>query len=117
MGREALGLFRSLNDGWWTARCLHLLTSLAVERGDCLRAARLLGAAEQLLDSAGARFVPTDAAESSQLADTMRGQLGSGPFEAARAEGRAAALEQIVRYALDTAADRLPPPESTPPDR
>ena len=50
-GREALGLLRELNDGWWTARCLNVLIVLAVELGDPLRASRLLGAAPSTCSS------------------------------------------------------------------
>jgi tetratricopeptide (TPR) repeat protein len=115
--QEALGLFRSLNDGWWTARCLHLLTIMAVKRGDHPRAARLHGGAEHLLQIADARFIPTDAAESVQMAEGLRAHLGEAGFEAAHAEGRSATLEQLARYAMDTTADLLGPAPSSPPRR
>ena len=76
-------------------------------RGDHLRAARLLAAAEHLLHLSGARLVPTDEARSERMSATLRAQLGEGPFQAARAEGRDATLDEIVRYAMDTTAEHL----------
>jgi non-specific serine/threonine protein kinase len=112
--QEALGLFRVFNDGWWTARCLNLLTVMAAERGDHLRAARLLGAAEHLLDQSGARLVPTDEARSARMCAMLGTQLGEEQFDAARAEGRRAPVEQIVQYAMDTAAVQLGPVTAGP---
>lgn len=113
--QEALGLFRAFNDGWWTARCLNLLTVMAAERGDHLRAARLLGAAEHLLHLSGARLVPTDEARSARMSAMLGAQLGEERFEAARAEGRTATLEQVIQYAMDTAAEQLELTGATPP--
>jgi hypothetical protein len=107
-GGEALGLFRALNDGWWTARCLNILMVIAFERGDQHRAARLLGGGEHLLHLAGARFNPSDARQKKRATESLRAELGAARFEASFAEGRSASVEQIVSYALDPVAQQLP---------
>jgi len=62
--------------------------------------AKLLGAAEALLESIGAVMDPADGMIYEQGVASARAQLSGEEFEKARAEGRAMSMEQIVDYAL-----------------
>ena len=72
-------------------------------RGNAERSARLLGAAESLLEEAGAyvyNYYKPDRSLYERTAATVRSQLGEEGFEEARAEGRAMDFERAVAYAL-----------------
>jgi tetratricopeptide (TPR) repeat protein len=79
---------------------------LAVRQGQVTRAARLLGAAERLIEP---RSAPLASLPNSweRLVEEIRAQLDAATFAAAWAEGQAMTLEQAIAYALedDTTAD------------
>jgi tetratricopeptide (TPR) repeat protein len=109
-GRQAAAFFeasliryRELKDKNGIAFCLAGLAGLAGAEGQMERAARLLGAAEALLEATGARLIAADRAEYDHNVAIVRAQLDEAAFAAARAEGRAMATddwEQAVAYAL-----------------
>jgi len=100
---ESLIRYRELKDKNGIAFCLAGLAGLAGAEGQPERAARLLGAAEALLEATGARLIAADRAEYDHNVTAVRAQLDEAAFAAARAEGRAMATddwEQAVAYAL-----------------
>jgi predicted ATPase len=100
---ESLIRYRELKDKNGIAFCLAGLAGLAGAEGQPERAARLLGAAEALLEATGARLIAADRAEYDHNVAVVRAQLDEAAFAAARAEGRAMATddwEQAVAYAL-----------------
>jgi hypothetical protein len=75
---------------------------VAEAHGDPARAARLLGAAEVLLESAGVpRYAMVDQDLHRRVADTTRGRLGDRAWEEAREEGRAMSFEEAVSFVFD----------------
>ena len=72
-------------------------------RGEPERAARLLGAADEVFESAGMSFHPynTSAYFHERYLTLARNQLEEQGWSAAGAEGRAMAFEQAVAYALE----------------
>jgi tetratricopeptide (TPR) repeat protein len=57
---EALTMFRELRDGWWAARCLHFLAHASARTNDYRRVALVMGAADVMLESCGARLNPPE---------------------------------------------------------
>jgi predicted ATPase/transcriptional regulator with XRE-family HTH domain len=72
-------------------------------RGEPERAARLLGAADEVFESAGMSFHPynTSASFHERYLNLARNQLEEQRWSVARAEGRAMSFEQAVAYALE----------------
>jgi non-specific serine/threonine protein kinase len=106
--RQALARYRDLAQGESIAACLSDLARLASARGRAARAARLFGAAARQHEAAEEDVAPPVF----QLRDdhhrreaAARAALGEDAFAAARAAGRAMALEDAVAYALADAAD------------
>lgn len=92
--RESLSLSGEVGflEGAW-----EVLVSLAeVERGDALKAARLLGAATRIGREAG--FISPQSAAADRVAQAAREQLGVDAFDAASEEGAAMTLAEIVEY-------------------
>ena len=99
---EALRITYALGDRAATAYCLQGLARVAQARGDGWRVARLIGAAEALLESVVPprwAFLP-DRGLHERTGCAAREQLGEEAFESARSEGRAMLFHQAVEYAL-----------------
>ena len=79
-------------------------------QGQALRATRLCGTAEVVLEATGAKLGHPDQAEYEQTIAMARGTLSEALFAAAWAEGRAMSVEQAITYALE---DGIPLPEDT----
>lgn len=75
---------------------------LALRRGQPVRAARLLGAAEAQLNAVAGKLFPTDQTEYNLTANALRAQLEEASLHCALAEGRAMNLEQAIDQAMDT---------------
>jgi predicted ATPase/DNA-binding NarL/FixJ family response regulator len=108
---EGLKLSAELGNEADVAHCLEGLASIAASEGRIVRAARLWGAEEALLErmeTAVYTYVPDRSLHQSRVADT-RSQLDEEAFAAAWAEGRAMTSEQAIEYALDHSAT----PETT----
>jgi non-specific serine/threonine protein kinase len=102
--QENIRIGQKLANKWMIAHGLAALAGAAGSSADPARAARLSGAAEQLLASIGAQMDLADRVEyECHLAET-RTQFDEKTFAAARAEGGAMTMEQAVAYALE------PPP-------
>ena len=99
--RRSLVLASELGDTVNAAYCMQALATVEEKRDGPHRTARLLGAAEALLDAVG---VPLYATADSKLhrdtAQVVREELGEEAWLTARGEGREMTFEQAVAYAL-----------------
>ncbi len=97
--RESLNLSRDVGVKRGIALCLAGLAGVAVTEGDALAAARLLGAAEALLESTGHTLNPADRAEYDRHVALVRDRLSSDAMAAAWHEGRLGKLERMIAEA------------------
>ncbi|MEO6458033.1 MAG: LuxR C-terminal-related transcriptional regulator [Chloroflexia bacterium] len=97
-----------------TALGLAAMASFAADQEQPVRAARLFGAAQTLLDARGAAFQPQDQQEIDRHIESARAELDSAAWEAAWAEGQDMQLEQLVQYALEQEDNKPSIPTSTP---
>ena len=119
--REALALYHLAGSRLGAAYCLDALAGVAAERQPA-RAARLYGAAEELLAAAGAPLPNQRRLDHDRGVAEARGRLGEAAFAAEWAAGRALPLDRAIAEALDPAAaapalpepDALPPPDTEP---
>lgn len=85
---------------------LEALAMVASSRGEAKRCARLLGAAEGLLEEVGASiynyYVPDPSLQERAVAEARAG-LGDAAFEEAWERGREMDFDQAVAYALSQA--------------
>lgn len=98
---ESLRLAWTLGGTISSALGLVALASLAANQGQPVRAVRLFGAAQALLDARGATFQPQDQQEIDRQIEAARAQLDSAAWMAAWAEGQDMQLEQLVQFALE----------------
>jgi len=102
--REALAVSHEIRAWMDAAYCVQGLAAAAGERDEQQRAARMLGAADAMLESAGPHFrdMATDDHEPHQHAvSAAREQLGKRAWTAAWEEGRAMTFDQAVAFALE----------------
>lgn len=97
---ESLALHWELQDKEGIAACLARLAGVAEAEGQPERAARLLGAAEALLQASDTHLGAAGQAEYDRIVAAMRAQLNEAAFAAAWAEGRARDLEATVAELL-----------------
>jgi predicted ATPase/DNA-binding CsgD family transcriptional regulator len=111
---EGLKLSAELGNEADVAHCLEGLASIAGAEGRIVRAARLWGAEEALLEKIEAAvytYVPDRSLHRSRVA-AAQALLGEEAWDAAWAEGRTMSLEHTIEYALDHSA----PPETATPE-
>ena len=101
---ESLLLLREVNYRWGIAYCLFELGEAASGLGDPERAARLLGAADSLIETIGARMDPIDRASFEGCVFATRMQMRGDAFRRAWQLGRSRPPEETVEYALEGAA-------------
>ncbi len=103
---ESLGLIREFRGGNKRdiAYCLTELAGLATANGQPERAARLLGAAEALRESASIQLPPILCASYDHDVTAARAAMDEATFTEAWAAGRAMTMEQAITYALDGSA-------------
>ncbi len=107
--RDALVVTFEVADRTNAANCMQGLAAVAGARGEPRRAARLLGAAEVLLESAGVPvYAQVDLDLRQRVADAAREELGDQAWSVAHDEGRAMSFGEAVAYARDGDED-LPP--------
>jgi tetratricopeptide (TPR) repeat protein len=102
--QEALTLAMETGDMPGIASNLLGLTNVFLQLGKTERwrwAARLMGQAETVLGTAEASPGLEDHSQIEAACNALRKKLGEGIFDAARAEGRAMALGQVISYALE----------------
>ncbi len=97
---QSLRLNLAIYDSRAMAACLVALASVARARNQLVRAARLCGAAQEILDSITASLLPADRDEYDRSVDALKAGLSEGDLAAAWAEGRSLSLVQAVDYAL-----------------
>jgi hypothetical protein len=97
---ESLNMFREVGSKQGIIECLGGFAEVADGNDQPERAVRLLGAAQALLGTIGARFETHDRVEFESLVNAARAALNDATFAAAWAEGRAMTLEQAIDYAL-----------------
>ncbi len=98
--RESLILSREIGDRWLSEEGLEGFAAVASATGHYERAARLLGAADQLREILGWHPSPPDQVDYDECTASTRAALGNTAFSAAWAEGRGMTLEQAIEYAL-----------------
>jgi non-specific serine/threonine protein kinase len=110
---QGLRLSAELGNDADVAHCLEGLASMYGAEGKIVRAARMWGAEEALLEKledAVYTYLPDRALHRSQVA-AARSRVDEAAWTAAWTEGRAMSLEQAVEYALEqeSAPDPAPP--------
>jgi len=100
---EGLVLCRDVGDRFVSQGCLEGLARVASARGHYKRAARLLGAVEELHKRLGYHRALGIQASHERHVASMRAALGDTTFAAAWAEGQSMTLQEIIKYALDSA--------------
>jgi predicted ATPase/DNA-binding CsgD family transcriptional regulator len=93
------------------------LACVAGAEGETIRAARLFGAAEALMEAIHYRLVPQERAVLEPYRASVRSRLGEAAWEKAVAEGGATGLDQATAYALskERSSKHLSPTRSQPP--
>ena len=99
--REALLLGRGLGARHQLASTLAQMIGPVAALGRPERAARLLGAAEAVLEALGSSLQPGDQHEIDHYVADLRAGMDTASFEAARQAGRGLSLEEAIRYALE----------------
>ena len=103
--RAALAESRTRRDYWFSARSLRILA--CTSRHDLPRAARLLGAADTMLRTIGARMLLHERAAHEQLMTRLRDSLPAEELEAAIREGATLCYDDACDLALTES--RQPP--------
>lgn len=99
---EGIGLYREFGDRRGIAWCLGILSGTEAAEGRALRAARLRGAMEGLLESVGAPIQESFKHWMGERSlDTMRAALGDSAFHTALAEGRSMPLSRAIQFGLE----------------
>lgn len=99
--REALATAVELRDMWWLVRGLQGMAGAAAAQGQFHRAAQLVGAVDQFRETMGSPLARADQNGYDATVAVTGSRLGDQAFRAARAEGRAMSLEQVVAFALE----------------
>jgi hypothetical protein len=104
MLEEGVTLSEQIGDQANLSYFLEGLAVVAGMEGDAEHSVQLLGAAERLLEEAGAsvyNYYKPDRPLYARTTANVRSRLGEEGFEEAWAEGRTMTFEQAVEYALD----------------
>jgi predicted ATPase/transcriptional regulator with XRE-family HTH domain len=97
---EALELGKNFDGGILPAYCLDGLAGIASARGDGIRAARLLGAADHLFAAMGNDRQVADRQDYDDAVAATKALLGDEAYFAAWAEGHALSLDAAIESAL-----------------
>jgi tetratricopeptide (TPR) repeat protein len=93
---ESLRVFRRLGNKRGIAECLASLAGLNAASGKAQTAARLLGAAETMLESIGGAWWPADRGEINNTRAVLQTSLGETAYLAEWTKGQAMTLEQAL---------------------
>jgi predicted ATPase/class 3 adenylate cyclase len=102
---EALSLWRELKDGWGTADALVGFADVAAMREQWESAARFLGAADALYETAGVAVPPHDRPHYDRAVAAMRAALGDAAFASSRMASRRAGVEEVIGEAATMAEE------------
>lgn len=111
---EGIGLARRIGNWRLTALILYVLAASIAQRGRPVRAGRLWGAAESILDSLGLGLGPAERYHYGPYIAAAPEQLDEAVWEAAWAEGKAMTPEEALDYALSSKEEAAPPTVSAP---
>jgi tetratricopeptide (TPR) repeat protein len=100
LGREALEIDDRRRDEIRVPWELNILAAISAERGEHERAAKMLGAAEAMIESQGAEWPPDEVIHYEKTVASLSAATSAQAYEAARAAGRAMSTREIVDYAL-----------------
>ncbi|MBV9170591.1 MAG: hypothetical protein JOZ81_10950 [Chloroflexi bacterium] len=103
--REAARLSAHLASADHLAICALQLAGVALGRGDEMRAARLLGAAEGLWGAVASGILPVYRAIYDQVCTDLTRRLSERAFASARAQGRRMSLPETAAFTLAAAED------------
>jgi non-specific serine/threonine protein kinase len=106
---ESLPIHVAHDDRWGLADAFEVAAHLAASEGASERAARLLGASDEVRDSMGVSLQPHLQGPRAALVQAIRGATGEAAFAAAHASGRGMKLPQIMNEALGTGATSVRP--------
>jgi predicted ATPase/class 3 adenylate cyclase len=98
--QEGLSGSQELKNRRGMAYCLECLAEVAAAQGQPERGARLMGAAEGLIEAIGASWPPSYAAGRERALAAIRAVLGEETAAAALAEGRAMPTKHVLAEAL-----------------
>jgi hypothetical protein len=98
---DALTLYQQLGDPYFMAHCLVGWAGVAGARQQPIRAVRLLGAVERMLETIGSKLTPVDRDHYGPIYAAARSQLDEAAWAAAWAEGQAMTMEAAIAYALE----------------
>jgi len=104
----ALTPLARIKNHWSTIMLVEDLARIAVERDDHERAARLLGAAANLREEAGAAPLPPEREVLDRLGGSVRGSLGAAAFETAFQAGQALSLSEALDFAHTMVGEPAP---------
>jgi len=93
---EILTIAREIDDQWNLPIYVRCLAEVVAAQGEGIWAARLLGAAETLRNTAGVPMPPVYRVGYERAVATIGARLGEQAFAIARAEGRTMTLEQVL---------------------
>lgn len=95
---ESLAMFVALGNQRGVAECLASFSALWFDRGHAFSAAKLLGAAQGLLDATGATWWPADREEVDKNLENLHQCLQEEQFEIAWRSGFNMSLEQAISF-------------------
>lgn len=100
MSRRGIQLFREMGNVFGAVTATSGVAGSALLLGAPDRAARLLGAANALLDDICARYQLGDQYEADHLIEETRRRLGEAAFQTAWEAGAAMSFEEAIAYTL-----------------
>jgi hypothetical protein len=109
---ESLSSLETPGDPWFVTRGLESLASVAAARGECMRAARLLGAGAALRGKVGEAVLPFHQPAYDETLARIQAALDPGAASTAWRDGGRMRLEQALAYPVSTASEPPPNPLS-----
>ncbi|HTS21196.1 MAG TPA: tetratricopeptide repeat protein [Casimicrobiaceae bacterium] len=100
LGRQSLSIHAELGEKVGIRAALDGLAAVAADSGDPLRAARVWGATERLLDEIGAPRYVQDQRDYDRRVAALRAALGEAAFDQAWRLGCSLTLEEAIAFAL-----------------
>jgi len=100
LARETLVIGRRIGDEFTKPFAIAGLAAIATERRDGERAARLLGAAEAMMEAQKMEWPPDERPHYEHMLATLPKMMGAAEFERARAAGREMSSVDAVTFAL-----------------
>jgi tetratricopeptide (TPR) repeat protein len=97
---ESVLLAHELGDKATVADCLEGLATVALARGDAVRAIRVFGAADTLREVIGTPLAPSNRADRDRQMATARDRIDATAVEAAWDAGRALSLREAIAEAI-----------------